>query len=116
MARRAAGPARSRHDPAALARHYSRAGVADRLALTGHSHQAWPDVALDGQTEAFDDAAALLDEKWDRALAKADRVRSGLSRDARRRRARPARRWRARPTRCWSGCCPRSTCAPGPGW
>ncbi len=67
------------HDPAGLARHYSRAGVADRLVLTGHSHQAWPDVALDGQTEAFTDATTLLDEKWDRAQAKADRVRAGLA-------------------------------------
>ena len=67
------------HDPESLARHYSRSGVADRLALTGHSHQAWPDVARDAQLEAFDDAALLLDEKWDRAFARADRVRSGLA-------------------------------------
>lgn len=67
------------HDPEALARHYSRAGVADRLPLTGHSHQAWPDVALDGQVQAFTDAATHLDEKWDRALATADRVRAGLA-------------------------------------
>jgi kynureninase len=35
--------------PNALARHYSRFGVERRLLLTGHSHQAWPDVALEGQ-------------------------------------------------------------------
>ena len=40
------------HDPESLARHYSRSGVADRLALTGHSHQAWPDVARDALFEA----------------------------------------------------------------
>jgi kynureninase len=73
------GPPVTGHDPAALATHYSRFGVADRLALTGHSHQAWPDVALDGQVEAFTDAAALWDDKWARAFAKADRVRSGLA-------------------------------------
>jgi len=73
------GPGVDGHDPASLARHYSRSGVADRLVLTGHSHQAWPDVARDGQLEAFDDAALLLDEKWDRAFARADRVRSGLA-------------------------------------
>ena len=66
-----------RATPNPLARHYSRFGVADGLVLTGHSHQAWPDVALEGQVEAFDDAAAVRDDKWDRALAKADEVRAG---------------------------------------
>nr|WP_232328077.1 kynureninase [Kibdelosporangium sp. MJ126-NF4] len=50
----------------------------DRLLLTGHSHQAWPDVALEGQIEAFYDAAQHVDEKWARAFAKADRVRDGF--------------------------------------
>jgi kynureninase len=62
----------------ALARHYERFGVAGRLLLTGHSHQAWPDVALEGQREAFTDAAASVDRKWDLAFAKADRVREGF--------------------------------------
>ena len=61
-----------------LARHYARFRVADRLLLTGHSHQAWPDVALDGQLEAFEDAAREVDGKWERALAKAERVREGF--------------------------------------
>ncbi|MGH9111125.1 MAG: kynureninase, partial [Acidimicrobiales bacterium] len=64
--------------PNALAPHYSRFRVAERLLLTGHSHQAWPDVAREGQVEAFDDAAALVDAKWDRAFAKADEVRAGF--------------------------------------
>ncbi|HVK26518.1 MAG TPA: kynureninase [Actinokineospora sp.] len=58
-----------------LAEHYTRFDVGNRLLLTGHSHQAWPDVALDGQIEAFADAASTVDEKWERAFAKADRVR-----------------------------------------
>lgn len=61
-----------------LAEHYRRFRVAERLLLTGHSHQAWPDVALEGQVEAFDDAALCVDEKWGRAFAKAERVREGL--------------------------------------
>jgi kynureninase len=61
-----------------LARHYTRFRVAERLLLTGHSHQAWPDVALDGQLEAFEDAAREVDAKWGRALAKAERVREGF--------------------------------------
>jgi len=69
-----------RRSPNPLARHYSRFGVEDRLSLTGHSHQAWPDVAREGQVEAFDDAAAARDDKWDLALAKADEVRDGYRR------------------------------------
>ena len=61
-----------------LADHYTRFGVAERLLLTGHSHQAWPDVALEGQVEAFEDAARHVDEKWGRAFAKAEEVRAGL--------------------------------------
>lgn len=33
--------------------------------LTGHSHQAWPDVAREAQLAAWDDAARLVDGKWD---------------------------------------------------
>lgn len=61
-----------------LAPHYVRFGVAERLLLTGHSHQAWPDAALDGVLEAFDDAAELVDEKWERAFAAADAVRAAF--------------------------------------
>ncbi|MCG8918761.1 kynureninase [Actinokineospora sp. PR83] len=61
--------------PEDLAPHYARFRVAERLLLTGHSHQAWPDVALDGQVEAFADAAEQVDGKWSRAFAKADRLR-----------------------------------------
>jgi kynureninase len=53
--------------------------VAERLLLTGHSHQAWPDVALEGQVEAWTDAAERVDEKWQRALEKAERVRRGFA-------------------------------------
>jgi len=66
--------------PNPLASHYSRFRVADRILLTGHSHQAWPDVAFEGQMEAWNDAAEMVDDKWDRALEKADRVRRGFAR------------------------------------
>jgi kynureninase len=66
--------------PNALAPHYSRFRVADRLLLTGHSHQAWPDVARQAQLEAYDDAAELVDGKWDRAFARADEIRTGYRR------------------------------------
>jgi selenocysteine lyase/cysteine desulfurase len=66
--------------PNALAPHYSRFGVAQRLLLTGHSHQAWPDCALEGQVKAWEDAARYVDEKWEHALARAERVREGFAR------------------------------------
>jgi kynureninase len=61
-----------------LARDYSAFRVAERLLLTGHSHQAWPDVGREGVLEAWDDAALAVDDKWDRAFAKAERVRDGF--------------------------------------
>ena len=67
-----------RRTPNGLAGHYSRFRVAERMLLTGHSHQAWPDVALEGQVEAFEDAADAVDAKWERAFAKAERVRGAL--------------------------------------
>lgn len=66
--------------PNALAAHYTRFRVADRLLLTGHSHQAWPDVSFAAQQRAWLDAADLVDAKWERAAAQADRVRAGFRR------------------------------------
>ncbi len=63
--------------PNSLAPHYRRFRVGERLLLSGHSHQAWPDVAREGLVESFDDAALEVDEKWARAEAKAERVRDG---------------------------------------
>ena len=76
----AGSPERSLPDPRALAAHYTRFRVGERLLLTGHSHQAWPDVALEGQQRAWLDAAEHADDKWERAFAVADRVRSGWRR------------------------------------
>ena len=61
-----------------LAPHYSAFRVSERLLLTGHSHQAWPDVGREGVLEAWEDAALHVDEKWERAFEKAERVREGF--------------------------------------
>ncbi len=45
--------------------HFLRGG---RVLLTGHSHQAWPDVAKDALAACFDEAAELVDDKWERAV------------------------------------------------
>ena len=56
-------------DPARLRASYASfltpaTGEPRRLLLTGHSHQAWPDVAREGLLEAFTLAAAHVDDKW----------------------------------------------------
>src|SRR4030095_4127837 len=63
-----------------LAPHYSRFRVSERLLLTGHSHQAWPDVGFEAQQRAWLDAAAIVDDKWARAGGHAPAVRAGFAR------------------------------------
>jgi len=41
-----------------------------RLYFTAHSHHFWPDVTRDAQLEAWDDAARLVDDKWDVVLGR----------------------------------------------
>lgn len=67
-------------DPRALRAHYTQfltppPGAPRRILLTGHSHQAWPDVARAGQDEAFADAARHVDDKWSRVFAVQDELR-----------------------------------------
>jgi kynureninase len=59
--------------------HYTAFLRPGRILLTGHSHQAWPDVAREGQLEAFADAAAHVDDKWARAGEAADAVRAAVA-------------------------------------
>jgi len=73
-------PATLYASPNALAPYYSRFRVAERLLLTGHSHQAWPDAGFDAQQRAWLDAADDVDEKWQKAEAQAARVRAGFGR------------------------------------
>jgi kynureninase len=63
-----------------LARHYSLFRVTERVFLTGHSHQAWPDVSFDAQQRAWRDAAEFVDAKWDRANEQASLVQAGFRR------------------------------------
>jgi kynureninase len=67
-------------NPEELAKHYTRFRVTERILLTGHSHQAWPDVAFEAQQQAWLDAAELVDEVWDKAFEKANEVRRGFAR------------------------------------
>lgn len=58
--------------------HYSAFNVSERLLFTGHSHQAWPDIAREGQTEYFDVCAREVDKKWDKAFEKTEILRNYL--------------------------------------
>ena len=61
-----------------LTPHYSHFRVGERLLFTGHSHQAWPDVAREGMVECYDMAAKHVDEKWGLAFDKAEILRGYL--------------------------------------
>lgn len=67
-------------NPEELAKHYSRFRVTERILLTGHSHQAWPDVAFEAQQQAWLDAAESVDDVWEKAFEKANDVRRGFAR------------------------------------
>jgi kynureninase len=53
-----------------LRRHFSRfiATDPDRLHFAAHSHHLWPDVTRDAQLSVWDDAARLIDGKWEEIL------------------------------------------------
>lgn len=73
-------------NPETLRAHYthflsSDAMRAQRLLLTGHSHQAWPDVARQGVIEAFEDAALHVDDKWEAVFKKVAYVQEVISRE-----------------------------------
>ena len=72
------GPADLAAHPNPLASDYTRFRVADRLLLTGHSHQAWPDVAYPAQKQAWMDAATYVDDKWEHAFRRSARIRAGV--------------------------------------
>ena len=70
-------------DPAALRPHYAaflEGGSGSRILLTGHSHQAWPDVAREGLLQAFADAATHVDDKWGAAMEVAGALRARVAR------------------------------------
>ena len=63
-------------DPQTLQTHYqSFLQQPNRILLTGHSHQAWPDVVRHALQEVFDDAALHVDDKWSKVFAKAEHIR-----------------------------------------
>jgi kynureninase len=67
-------------NPEELAKHYTRFRVTERILLTGHSHQAWPDVAFEAHQQAWLDTAEHVDDVWEKAFEKANEVRHGFAR------------------------------------
>lgn len=65
--------------PNAIAGDYSRFRVSERILLTGHSHQAWPDCGFLGQQRAWLDAAEFVDDKWPAVFERVERVRQGYA-------------------------------------
>ncbi|MEO0325168.1 MAG: kynureninase, partial [Myxococcota bacterium] len=68
-------------EPEALRPHYSAFLREGRVLLTGHSHQAWPDVAREGLAEAFTRAATHVDDKWGPATEAANALRAYVARE-----------------------------------
>ena len=62
----------------ALQPHYSHFNVANRLLFTGHSHQAWPDVAFEGIQEYMRIVADRVDTKWEIGFEKTEIMRNYL--------------------------------------
>lgn len=62
----------------ALQPHYSHFNVSNRLLFTGHSHQAWPDVAFTGIEEYMRIVADRVDTKWDIGFEKTEVLRNYL--------------------------------------
>ncbi|MEX0662928.1 MAG: aminotransferase class V-fold PLP-dependent enzyme [Balneolaceae bacterium] len=58
--------------------HYSHFNVANRLLFTGHSHQAWPDVAFAGIQEYMRTVAKMVDTKWEAGFEKTEILRNYL--------------------------------------
>ncbi|MCC5913629.1 MAG: hypothetical protein JJU46_04570 [Balneolaceae bacterium] len=62
----------------ALQPHYSHFNVSNRLLFTGHSHQAWPDVAFEGVQEYMKMVAEQVDKKWAFGFEKTEIMRNYL--------------------------------------
>ena len=58
--------------------HYSHFNVSNRLLFTGHSHQAWPDVAFKGVQQYMQMVAEQVDKKWDFGFEKTEIMREYL--------------------------------------
>lgn len=68
-----------RNYPNYLSQDYSHAAVAQRINLTGHIHQALPDVCEKAYKEHWDCLNKSGEERWDEVFSRADRLRQGFT-------------------------------------
>lgn len=62
----------------------SLAASPGRLHFAAHSHHLWPDASFDGHMEAWQDAAALADKKWDKIFGEVmPRAQENIARELR---------------------------------
>ncbi|GAA5315579.1 MAG: kynureninase [Candidatus Pelagadaptatus aseana] len=68
-----------RQYPNLLSKDYTHAAVAQRIMLTGHIHQALPDVCEQAYHEHWDCLNKYGEERWDEVFARTDRLRRGFA-------------------------------------
>lgn len=68
-----------RQYPNTLSQDYKHAAVAQRIMLTGHLHQALPDVCEKAYREHWDCLNKHGEERWDEVFQRADRLRRGFA-------------------------------------
>lgn len=68
-----------RQYPNCLSRDYQHAAVAQRIMLTGHIHQALPDVCEQAYKEHWDCLNKHGEERWGEVFRRADRLRQGVA-------------------------------------
>jgi kynureninase len=65
--------------PNYLSKDYSHASVSQRINLTGHIHQALPDVCEEAYKEHWDCLNKSGEERWGEVFSRADRLRQGYT-------------------------------------
>ncbi len=65
--------------PNKLASCYNDSAVARRIQLTGHSHQALPDIANSAYQEHWECLTKYGEERWEEVFAKAELLRQGFA-------------------------------------
>jgi kynureninase len=65
--------------PNYLSQDYTHAAVAQRIMLTGHIHQALPDVCEKAYKEHWDCLNKYGEERWEEVFSRTDRLRQGFA-------------------------------------
>ncbi len=66
-------------NPESIRHHYSSFLRSGSLLMTGHSHQAWPNLSKLALIESFEDASLHIDDKWEAVFKKCGFVQSHIA-------------------------------------